>query len=53
MFGQPQELSRYRTNSERQIAKRKIHIQNQNWLTGKIKNEEHMLHLAEWEIKGK
>ena len=48
MFGAVKDFSKYKTNSERAIAKRKVYLESQNWLQGKIKNETHMLHTAEW-----
>ena len=53
MFGSAvKPFSQYKTNSERAIAKRKVYLAKQNWLQGKIKNETHMIHTAEWQNKG-
>ena len=52
MFGAVKELSKYKTSSERAIAKRKVYLESQNWLQGKIKNETHLLHNAKWQNQG-
>lgn len=53
MFGNVKNYDQYKTNSERAIAKRKVYINQQNWLQSKLKNETHMKHTAEWENRGK
>lgn len=49
MIGGEKEFSQYKTNSEREIAKRRRYNDHQTWLGGKIKSENHMLYKAEWE----